>query len=402
MGGIRGMLNSNRKNAIAYKQRCNKKQVGSEAKQCEKSVDPCDKLSDSCEELGDPREQSDSCYDDETTDDCAQPVQRHEETRCAVQSRSSEVQACLKPGCSLRMPCLTCTKNGCRPLNNSRDPRVRESFRTDNSCNIRSKSEARCRPRCKQVPSSSGDLRTTKRICTPPLQPKSCSPKSCEPKDSRSKCCKSDEYEPEIGKESVIKKPEIVSEDSSITSCCPSDEIREESSKSPCRKLTSCYCNSCKAKGVKFTKKSKFIPNVKCSTRSCSEDDTDESCRSRRYKRDRYSSKNPCGRSDSGRAPCCMPRARSEFRSYDTSFQQTPEESDCDMNMCNGMPIMMSKPFHLPPSSFNMQSFNLPPTSYNTTFTPFNMQRRIGVAGWPNYLCVNGRDFPTTYPGRFY
>lgn len=235
---------------------------------------------------------------------------------------SSKPEACCKPGCSKRMPCLACTKKGCIGQNPGREARGRDrkcqktGSMTTSKFQIRSKSEAA--PRESNCGGRGGGCKRIKETCCSGDSKKECHPKKSKPANKKKVQCEPppsscDEADVEV---EVCRQPV------------------ERNAKSPCRELKTCPCDDCK--NVKFNEKCETIPGPYSSCdNSC-----DEESFAMKAKR-KQKSKKP----GPSRCPPCSPTRKTEFRprskscSPNTNRDESPPapkkpEKNCDCIVC--------------------------------------------------------------------
>jgi hypothetical protein len=210
-----------------------------------------------------------------------------------------EVVACCKPGCSVRMPCLACTRSGCKAVIPCKVLRKRDCTCAKSKCETknRSRSEGRIRAKstCREI-AECCDLKPKKKIC-----------------DSRKKVCREEE-----SCEETISSSDCC-ETTVTPSCFPPILVECAKPKSPCRKLNSCPCDSCKS--VTFQEKCEVIPDQDGDSSSCSDETT--CCKTEKvqcFKRVICTVKNPCKLSTCTKA-CCNPI-------------ETITETICHCNVC--------------------------------------------------------------------
>lgn len=278
--------------------------------------------------------------------------------KCECQ-RSVEIVACCKPGCSIRMPCLACTRSGCKAVIPCKVLRKKEctcgKSKCDEKIKSRSRSEGRTRAKsARREKSECCDLKSKKKVCD---QPK--------------KVCKEEDLCDEM-------KPEEICEtlDESMI-CCPI-LIEATKPKSPCRKLKSCPCDSCK--NVSFNDKCEVIPSCSFSSDqgedSCS-DDNSKICSKpeisvTKQKRKTCTPKNTCGLSDCPKT-FCIPT-------------KTEPETNCQCNDCKPqMPNKNRSRRKSEPCEFQAMSelsSMLPPTYVMQN----NLAPRMGNMNWPREI----------------
>lgn len=272
------------------------------------------------EQCGQSEDESEDCPQPCPPPPCNPAPQCKSDSSCQSKS-SSKVNACCKPGCSKRMPCLSCTKKGCIGEipgrdQNKRDRKCQKPCGVSNEkFKIRSKSEARVRDSgCFK---SGGGCKQIKETCAGDSK-KECHPKKSKPPKRAQPQCKTpasscDEVE-------VCQKPP------------------ERKSKSPCRELKVCPCDDCK--NVKFNEKCDMIPGPYSSCdNSCDEDEYAKrsQCKPKSRK---------CGTTKATRCPPCDPTRKTEIRprskscSPDSFREEQPcaqekFEKKCDCIVCS-------------------------------------------------------------------
>lgn len=258
---------------------------------------------------------------------CKAAPQCASDSSCQSKS-SSKVAACCKPGCSMRMPCLSCTKKGCIGENPGREARKRDrKCQKSSSINagkfqIRSKSEAA--PRDSNCGGRNGGCRPIKETC-PGDSKRGCHPKKdCHPKKSK----------PTRQKQAQCKPPPSSCDEAEAELEVCRQPI-ERKAKSPCRELKACPCDDCK--NVKFNEKCETIPGPYSSCdNSCDEEEFTKRAKSKK-------NSNKCGPC---RSPPCSSTKKTEFRprskscspksSRDESPPCAPKKSgmNCDCIVC--------------------------------------------------------------------
>lgn len=201
--------------------------------------------------------------------------------------QSSEIDACCKPGCSKRMPCVSCTKGGCRAVVPDRPSRRRgctcgksdqsrgqnQSQNQNSKFKTRSKSEGRAKTACILIPETCSD----------------------KPKRNSNKRSKS-----AVRNQKGDGKSSAESSEHEIAF-----KAERGRPKSSCRKLDTCSFNNCNS--VKFKEKCEMIEDSAASgkfseveSEICFQSQDKSAARNlgRNFTTSGKSPKNPCGRSN--------------------------------------------------------------------------------------------------------
>lgn len=228
----------------------------------------------------------------------------------SCQSKStSKVIACCKPGCSKRMPCLSCTKKGCIGENPGREARKRDRkcqkppATSTGKFKIRSKSEVGVRE--SHYGGGGGGCKRIKETC-PGDSKKECHPKKSKTAKKKKEQCEQppsscDEAEAEVEVEVCLQPV-------------------ERKAKSPCRELKACPCDDCK--NVKFKENCETIPGPYSSCdNSCDEEESFKHAKAKQKSK----------KSAASRCPPCEPTRKFEFRPRSKSVSPNTyrDESPC-------------------------------------------------------------------------
>lgn len=333
------------------------------------------------------------CAKEETceTDSIDQQEDDHD-GKCECQRNSVEIVACCKPGCSTRMPCIACTRSGCKAVIPYKILRKRECTCGKSKCEKkikpRSKSEVRSRAKsgCRDVTECS-DKKPRKKLCDKPQ-------KACKKAESCDKI------------EITLQPSDICEMEVPTTMCCKPIMLESTKPKSPCRKLKSCPCDCCK--NVTFNDKCEVIPDSFSSDQDYSSGCDDEIKISfkpettlNKQKQPICKPKNPCGRSDCKNSFCmpekfakemncqcnnCKPQSSNRGRSRKKS-------GSCEIQIMNEMSSMM-------PPTYVMQGNN----NMGNASWPREMSCPCHPCEIPNYgnsLYQNSYPSPPTFNRQF-
>lgn len=192
---------------------------------------------------------------DSDPSDCQQTDNTNNENSCKCLKSSPEKVPCCSPGCSLRMPCLACSKNGCRAAGATKSTRKKECTckknMFDNSLKTRSRSEGRNRAKssCREIVEF-------------------CGSKTKKNGFENSKKLKTN-IKRSVGSDTTLGATDC-STSSNEEIICDLIKVAEKKPKSPCRQLKNCPCDSCK--NVTFNEKCEVFPASCEEISSCEEE----------------------------------------------------------------------------------------------------------------------------------
>lgn len=269
---------------------------------------------------------------------------------CQKEKIKCKPSACCKPGCSVRMPCLTCSKNGVKAVNTKTVLPKKCERTTRSRCETRSKSCNRI------VPEDCGDARPKAKNC------KIMKAKSCEKIPSR---CETEALQ---------------SGDERCGSPCSPSPISEisldKSNPRSRRNLKACPCNSCK--NVKFKNKCDVIPARSCDE-SCDESDNMDSTAS--------VIRQPAERSRiSLQKRSCTPQNFSGRLEYLKTFCSPQEDAECQCGSCLQRTSSETVDVSLIRATMTQPSFPMPTIFENPAYPP----NVVCPCGSPN--CSSGRS----------
>lgn len=233
------------------------------------------------------------------SDECEETNQSN--SKQPAQKSPKEIVACCKPGCSLRMPCLACTRNGCRPVNPSRNKNDLKE-----SCdNEKSNESARPKTRARSETRKASNRGIS---CGRPI-PETCQDEKVKKKKNTTKKDRSKSTS------SLKISCSQVNIETAVLCCGPA--------KSPCRKLKPCPCECCK--NVKFSEECEVISNKASEESACAENGLKDS-------------RNETKKKKKILLTCANPRSSSPV-SFSKSFGITEQLEDsqprCDCAICH-------------------------------------------------------------------
>lgn len=278
------------------------------------------------------QDDSDEC--EESDQDCEEECEPEQQSKNNCQSNPRQsTSACCKPGCSKRMPCLTCTRSGCISVYPGRSDWKRSCLTKKEL--IRSRSEVRGKNTnaggcCKRIPETCGDSVAPKK-------------KECHSK-KKNACHKGTRKPTDVCK--IQSQESCNSRDESEDSCEPVMECQpEKKSKSPCRKLKSCPCSDCK--NVRFKDNCETSSGFGDAQDSCGED-SGRSFRSRKAQRSKScATKNRCPSEER-----CKSTEKESDKKCDCALcnqECPPIEFKCfDNQILNSLPLKLPKSFSIP------------------------------------------------------
>lgn len=297
--------------------------------------------------------------------------QQQENGEGLCECQQSSVVACCKPGCSNRMPCIACTRSGCKMVIPNKVLKKKDctcgKSKCDTKLKIRSRSEGRVRAKS-----------VGREICD--SKPKN------KVRASRKKTSKDED--------SCDEKL------SPKDSCESTDEllviIEPMKSKSPCRKLEICPCDRCK--NVTFKDKCEVIPETSTDQDedSCSEDNFDVRQKvGEKPKQIKCTPKKPNVTSDSPKTSCNPAKiiAETSCQCSDCKIQQQPKKNKArEKNESCDVPV------------FNEVSSMMPPTFVMQRMGNTNWSTEISCPFGPNYgnsLYQNSYASPPSFNRQF-
>lgn len=247
---------------------------------------------------------SGSTNDESESDQCEEKSQNN--CKQTAQKCSKEVVACCKPGCSLRMPCVACTKNGCRAVNPSKN---KNDFK--DSCDSGKSNESVMRPKTR-ARSETRKPKTRAISCGRPI------PETCQEKKKKKKTTKKDRCKSTSSLNISCSQLNI---ESAVLCCAPINVGGP--AKSPCRKLKPCPCECCK--NVKFNEDCEVISDKASEETSCVDDEYKES-------------RNETKKKKKIRLTCTNPKSSSPLsfsKSFGITQQLEDSQPECDCALCH-------------------------------------------------------------------